>query len=435
MDHQETKHISAGKGILAVSPLIVFILFYLGLSLILNDFYKVPIAVAFLISSIFGICITSHLSLPDRIRTFGQGAGTTKMLLIIWIFLLAGAFATSAKAMGCIDATVDLALMVLPPKFILAGLFISACFISMATGTAIGTVIALGPLGLGLATATDANIALTMGTVIGGAFFGDNLSFISDTTIVATSTMGCKMADKFKANLWIVLPAAIAMLVLYGFLGRNFGSAQIPDHVEWIKIIPYMAVIILAVCGIDVMIVLVIGLFLTGIIGMISGDIDVFGWLAAINEGMLGMGELIIIVLLAGGLMALIRENGGLEWILQLMVKHIHSRRGAQFGIFVLTIFVTLCTANNTIAIITVGNMAKDISDRYDLDSRKVASILDTSSCCMQGLLPYGAHLLMGASMTGISSLMLVPYLYYPMAIGLSTIVAILFNLPRKYSK
>lgn len=434
-DGYNSKTISTSHGLLAISPLLVFLLFYLGLSLILNDFYKVPIAVAFLVASIYGVAITTHLPMIDRVRTFGRGAGSSKMMLIVWIFLLAGAFANSAKAMGCIDATVDVTLLVLPPRFILAGLFVSSCFVSMATGTAIGTVIALGPLGVGLANATDANIALTVSSIIGGAFFGDNLSFISDTTIVATSTMGVKMADKFKTNLWIVLPAAIGILTLYCFLGREFGVSDMPDNVEWIKILPYLAVIVLALCGIDVMLVLVIGLLLSGIVGLATDSLDFFGWLAAINEGMLGMGELIIIVLLAGGLMALIKENGGLDWILQLMMKGIHGKRGAQLGIAALTVFVNICTANNTIAIITIGGVAKEISERYGLDPRKVASILDTSSCATQGLLPYGAHLLMGATMAGVSSLTLLPYLYYPMAIALCTVLSILFNYPRKYNQ
>ena len=434
-DETNNKSIPASRGLLAISPLLVFLLFYLGLSLILGDFYKVPIAVAFLVASVYGVAITTRLPLIDRVRTFGRGAGSTKMMLIVWIFLLAGAFANSAKAMGCIDATVDVALLVLPPRFILAGLFVASCFVSMATGTAIGTVIALGPLGAGLATATDANLALTISAVIGGAFFGDNLSFISDTTIVATSTMGVKMSDKFKTNLWIVLPAAIGILVLYCFLGRGFGTADAPEKVEWIKILPYLSVIVLAVCGMDVMLVLIIGLLLSGLVGMCTGSMGFFDWLAAINEGMLGMGELIIIVLLAGGLMALIKENGGLEWILSLMMKGIRGRRGAMLGIAALTAFVNICTANNTIAIITIGNVAKEISERYGLDPRKVASILDTSSCATQGLLPYGAHLLMGATMAGVSSLALLPYLYYPMAIALCTVLSILFNYPHRFSR
>lgn len=435
MSEESKTPVSNARGWLAISPLLVFIIFYLGLSLILGDFYKVPIAVAFLVASIYGIAITTHLPLIDRVRTFGRGAGSTKMMLIVWIFLLAGAFANSAKAMGCIDATVGAALIVLPPRFILAGLFAASCFVSMATGTAIGTVIALGPLGVGLATATDANVALTVSAVIGGAFFGDNLSFISDTTIVATSTLGVKMADKFKVNLWIVLPAAICILALYCFLGQGFGAAEAPDKVEWVKILPYLAVIVMAVCGMDVLLVLVIGLLLTGLVGICTGSLAFFDWLAAINEGVLNMGELIIIVLLAGGLMALIRENRGLDWILQLMTHSIRSQRGAQMGIAVLTVFASICTANNTIAIITIGHMAKDISERYGLDPRKVASILDTSSCAVQGLLPYGAHLLMGAAMAGISSMVLIPYLYYPMAIALCTVLSILFNYPKKFNR
>ena len=429
-----SKPLSTGRGLLAISPLIVFLLFYLGLSLILNDFYKVPIAVAFLTASIYGICITTHLSLPDRVRTFGRGAGTTKMLLIIWIFLLAGAFANSAKAMGCIDAAVNMTLLALPPRFILAGLFVASCFVSMATGSAFGTVIALGPLGAGLATATDANTALTLAAVIGGSFFGDNLSFISDTTIVATSTMDVKMADKFKVNLRIVLPAALVILLLYGVLGSGFGAADLPEKVEWVKIIPYLAVIVLAISGMDVMVVLFIGLLLTGVVGMCTGSMDFFAWLAAINEGMMGMGELVIIVLLAGGMMALIKENGGLDWILSLMMKNIHSRKGAQLGIAALTVLVNICTANNTIAIVTIGSVARQISDRYGLDPRKVASILDTSSCFAQGILPYGAHLLLGASIAGISPMELMPYLYYPYAIGICTVLAILTGYPRKYN-
>lgn len=434
-EEKRKSSLGTGRGLLAISPLLIFLLFYLGLSLIVGDFYKVPIAVAFLVASMYGVAITTHLPLIERVRVFGRGAGSSKMMLIVWIFLLAGAFANSAKAMGCIDATVNATLLVLPPRFILAGMFVASCFVSMATGTAIGTVIALGPLAVGLATATDANMALTVSAIIGGAFFGDNLSFISDTTIVATSAMNVKMADKFKTNLWIVLPAVISIMVLYCFLGRGFNSAGMPEEVEWIKILPYLAVIVLAVSGMDVMVLLVVGLLLCGVVGMGTGSLGFFEWLAALNEGMMGMGELIIIVLLAGGVMALIKENGGMDWILHLMMKGIHGKRGAQLGIAALTAFVTICTANNTITIITIGGVAKEISERYGLDPRKVASILDTSSCATQGLLPYGAHLLMGATLAGISSLSLLPYLYYPMAIALCTVLAILFNYPRKYNR
>ena len=422
------------KGLLALSPLLVFIALYLITSIIAHDFYKVPITVAFMISSIYAVATSWNFPLPKRIDMFSKGAGTSNMMMMLWIFVLAGAFANSAKVMGSVDATVNLTLMVLPGSMIMAGLFLAACFISLSIGTSVGTIVALVPIAAGLAGSTGVSIPMMTAVVVGGAFFGDNLSFISDTTIVATSTQGCRMSDKFRVNFFIVMPAALVIFIIYIFAGSGIQSPTDIPVVEFTKVIPYLVVLVCAIFGMNVMAVLTIGIILTGLIGMINGTYDIYGWFSSMGEGILGMSELIIVTMLAGGLLEIVKANGGIDFIISRLSAHIKSKRGAELSIAGLVALTDICTANNTVAIITVGGIAKQIGDKFGVDPRRVASILDTFSCIIQGILPYGAQLLMGAALAGISPIQIIPYLYYPLATGIVALLAILFRYPKRYS-
>ena len=422
------------KGLLALSPLAVFILLYLVTSILAGDFYKVPITVAFMAASVYAVILSNGLPLGKRIDAYSRGAATEQMMLMIWIFVLAGAFAHSAKVMGAIDATVNLTLSLLPPQMLLAGLFLAACFISLSIGTSVGTIVALTPIAAGIAEQTGASVPLMTAVVVGGSFFGDNLSFISDTTIIATSTQGCRLSDKFRVNSFIVLPAAIIILAIYLLMGTDIHAPQEVPEVEFVKVIPYLIVLVCAIFGMNVMAVLILGLVFTGVIGLWMGAYDVFGWMQSMGDGIKGMGELIIITMMAGGLLEVIKLHGGIDFIIRLLTARVHSKRGAELSVAALVSLVNVCTANNTVAIITVGGIAKQIGDRFGLDNRKCASILDTFSCFTQGLIPYGAQMLMAAGLASINPVSILPYLYYPMAIGLAALLAILFRYPRRYS-
>lgn len=422
------------KGLLALSPLLVFILLYLVTSIIARDFYKVPITVAFMASSIYAVIISRGMTLRKRIDIFSQGAGTSQMMLMIWIFVLAGAFANSAKMMGAIDATVNLALLLLPAKMILAGLFLAACFISLSIGTSVGTIVALVPIAAGMADYTGMSLPMIVAVVVGGSFFGDNLSFISDTTIVATSTQECRLSDKFRVNSYLVMPVACIMLIVYIFMGIHTQAVHPSGNIDILKVIPYFVVLVTAVLGMNVMAVLTIGLFLTGIIGILLGAFDFFGWMQAMGNGILGMGELIIITIMAGGMLELIKYNGGIDFIISHMTRQVNSKRGAELSIATLVSLVNICTANNTVAILTVGGIAKKIGDRFGVDSRKCASILDTFSCMMQGIIPYGAQLLMAGGLAAINPISIIPFLYYPFLLGIMALASILVRYPKKYS-
>ena len=418
----------------ALSPLLVFLCLYLVVSLIVNDFYKVPITVAFLVSSVYAVCITKGLSLNDRIMQYSKGAADKNIMLMIWIFVLAGAFAQSAKDIGAIDATVNLTLQLLPSNLLLAGFFLAACFISLSIGTSVGTVVALVPVIAGIAEKTGMNMGFMTAIVVGGAFFGDNLSFISDTTIAATRTQGCAMRDKFKVNFRIVLPAALVVLGYYVYRGLGMVVPQEVQAIEWVKVIPYLVVLATAFMGFNVALVLFLGLLSTGVVGMATGSIGLFDWFSSMGNGMTGMGELIIITLMAGGMLELIRFNGGVDYIIHVLTRKIEGKRGAELCIAALVSIANICTANNTIAIITVGPLANDIATKYGVDKRKSASILDTFSCIIQGLIPYGAQMLMAAKLASLSPLSIIEYLYYPMGILVMALFSILARWPKKYS-
>ena len=422
------------KGLLALSPLVVFILMYLVTSIIAGDFYKVPITVAFMAASMYAVVVCGDLPLGKRIDIFSRGAGTGQMMLMIWIFILAGAFAHTAKVMGAIDATVNLSLTLLPGNMLLAGLFLAACFISLSIGTSVGTIVALTPIAAGVASLTDSSVALLTAVVVGGSFFGDNLSFISDTTIAATQTQGCRLSDKFRVNSFIVVPAALVILVVYLFIGQGITSPHSVSDVSFVKVIPYLLVLLTAIFGMNVMAVLTLGILSSGLIGLLTSSFDFYGWMGAMGEGIVGMGELIIITMMAGGLLEIIKHNGGIDFLIRLLTKGVSSKRGAELSIAALVSMVNLCTANNTVAILTVGGIAKQIGDRYGVDNRKCASILDTFSCCMQGIIPYGAQMLMAAGLAQLNPVSILPYLYYPLVVGIAALLSILLRYPKRYS-
>ena len=409
----------------ALTPLVVFLLTYLVISIVAGDFYKMPITVAFVISSIVAIAISKGGKLSNRIEQFCRGAANSNIMLMVLIFILAGAFAQTAKAMGAVDATVNLAMSILPGNLLAAGIFLAACFISISVGTSVGTIVALAPVAVGIADKTGMPDALMLGVVVSGAMFGDNLSFISDTTIVATRTQGCQMSDKFKVNIRIALPIAILTGLIYVLVGSGVENAYAPAPIEWVKVIPYLVVLVTAVCGINVMLVLFIGIVLSGIVGLWTGSFDIWGWNASMGLGITNMGELIIVTLLAGGMLEMIRYNGGIDWIIRKLTSRIHSSKGAEMSIAALVSFANLCTANNTIAIITAGPIAKEISDKFHIPPKRSASILDTFSCLVQGVIPYGAQMLMAAGISQVSPLLIMKYLYYPLILGICSTLAI----------
>lgn len=423
------------NGWLALSPLFVFLAVYLAGSIVAHDFYKVPVAAAFIIASAYALIITRSVEkTDDKIAIFSEGAGNRNVLLMIWIFVLAGAFAATAKDIGAIDATVNATLRVLPGNLLYAGLFLAACFISMAIGTSVGTIVALVPIASGIAAEVGVGVPFMTAIIVGGAFFGDNLSFISDTTVAATGSQGCSMRDKFRVNLWIAAPAAILVTGLYVALGLSVTAAPSAAPVQWIGLLPYLLVIGLALAGVNVVTVLAIGIGVNGIIGWCTGAFDFVGWMASIGGGIGSMGELIIVSLLAGGLLEIIRYNGGLQFITGGLTRRIAGRRAASLSIAALVSLVNLCTANNTIAIITVGPLAGDITERFGLDPRKTASILDTFSCLVQGIIPYGAQMLMASGLAGVSALAIIGHLYYPFALGVMALLSIVLRFPRRYS-
>ncbi len=416
------------KGFVALSPILVFLGIYLVSSIIAGDFYRIPISSAFVIASAYAIAVTPG-KISERMAIFSRGAGNGNVLLMIWIFILAGAFAATAREMGAVEATVSATLSIIPGNLLLAGLFLTACFISFAIGTSVGTIVALVPIAAGVATQTGVPMPQMAAVVVGGAFFGDNLSFISDTTIASTQAAGCDMRSKFKANITIVLPAVAVVLGIYLFRGidGNVG-AEAPGGVAIVKLIPYLLVIGLALAGVSVTLILFAGILSCAIVGFCTGALTWTSWLSSVGNGISGMGELIIITLLSGGMLALISHNGGLHYLIGGLTKRVGGVRAAQLSIAALVSLANVCTANNTIAIITTGEMAKRIGDKFGVAPRRIASLLDTFSCVIQGILPYGAQLLMAASLAGISSSSIIPFLYYPMALAVSALFAILVN-------
>ena len=416
---------------MALLPLVIFLGIYLVGSLLAGDFYKISITIAGMVASIVAVAMTRQ-PLSEAIGNYSRGATDQNIMLMIWIFVLAGAFAASTKAMGAVDATVALTLRVVPEQFLPAGIFIAACFTSISIGTSVGTIVALTPIASAIAEQTGSPTPWLVAIVVGGALFGDNLSFISDTTIAATRTQGCSMRDKFRTNVKIVTPAAIVTLLIYIISPQEITSYTATDVTSpWYTILPYLLVLVLSAIGTNVLIVLTLGILTSGAIGLACGQMNLLDWFSVMGEGIDSMGQLIIITMMAGGMLEMIRINGGIDFIISRFTSRVNSRRAAEGSIAALVMFADICTANNTVAIISVGSIARQIADRFGISARRTASLLDTFSCCIQGILPYGAQLLMAAGLASISPVEIIPHLYYPMIMGGFAIGAILLQWPR----
>lgn len=426
--------VSNKQGLLSLSPLFVFLLFYLVLSIVASDFYAVPITVAFLFACLYSMFILRGKTITERFQILNKGASNPSLIQMLWIFILSGAFASSASEMGAVDAAVNLTMTCMPSSLILAGLFIASCFISISIGTSVGTIAALTPIAAGISEQTGFNMPIIVAIVVGGSYFGDNLSFISDTTIMATRTQGCNMSDKFKMNIKIALPAALIAIIIYTFVGIKHVEVSHINHIDYLSVLPYLFVLFSAIAGMNVMLVLIIGLLLTGLIGMGQNSFHFIGWMNSMSKGILGMGELIIVTLMAAGLIEVIRRTHGIQYLLQKLTHRINGRKGAELSIAGLVTLTNFCTANNTIAILTVGPIAKEISSHYGVDPRRSASILDTFGSFAQGLIPYGAQMLIACGLSEQNPLEVIPHLYYPYLLGIIAILNILIhNKKKKY--
>ena len=419
------------RDVLSLTPIAVLLLTYLAGSLIAGDFYRISIGVAFVTAAVYAIAITPRRRFAERVAIFSEGAANPNIMYMVWIFVLAGIFAASAKDMGAVDATVQLTLRFVPSNYLPAGIFVAACFISMSIGTSVGTIVALTPIVKGLAGEMGCETAWLVAIVVGGAFFGDNLSFISDTTIAATQSQGCRMRDKFRTNLGIVLPAALLTLAIYIFGNMPSGAVTVSESIEWFKAVPYIVVIVCALAGMNVLAVLLIGIAITDIIGLWSGSFTTISLFTSAGDGLSSMCELIVVTLLAGGLMNMVKVGGGFDFLIRTLTRKISGRRGAESVIVALTALTNLCTANNTIAIITVGPIARDISSRYGVPARRSASLMDTASCFVQGVIPYGAQMLMASGLASVSPVEILAHLYYPALLGGMLLLSIVFRYPK----
>ena len=421
-----------GNG-LALIPLGVFLVVYLGTSILAKDFYAVSVIVPFLAAALTALIMNRKEKFENKIEIFCKGAGNTNILLMVLIFILAGAFAQVAKDMGAVESTVNLGLSLLPSSLLIPGMFIISCFIALSIGTSMGTIVALIPIAVGIASKIGVDTALAVGAVVSGSMFGDNLSIISDTTIAATRTQGCEMKDKFKMNFIIVLPAAIITTLIFMLLSRNSDVVSLGTlDFNLFKILPYIIVIATALLGVNVIIVLLLGILSSGLIGFLFGSFNILGFFNSISTGIGGMSELIIISLLIAGTIEIIKFNGGIDFILNKGIKNFKSKRGAEYGIATLVSLVDICTANNTVAIVTVGPIAKDISDKFELEPKRVAGILDMFSCVFQGIIPYGAQLISAAGLAAISPFGIMKFLFYPYLMGICAIIAIYIHWRNK---
>jgi Na+/H+ antiporter NhaC len=420
--------ITGKKGLISVSPMLVFLVVYASSSIIAGDFYAASIIVSFLIACLYSIFIVKEKTIESRFAVLARGAAKEDIMTMVFIFILAAAFASTAKQMGAIEATVNLTLSLIPIKMMLCGLFIASCFVSFSIGTSVGTIAALTPIACGIAEKTGESIPLLIAVIVGGAYFGDNLSFISDTTIMATKTQGCQLKDKFRYNLKIALPAAVLTIILYLIVGTEVAGEELIKDIDYLLIIPYLYIIVAAICGMNVMLLLASGTILAGAMGLFLNKLSVLEWSSAMNNGIMGMGELIIVTLLAGGMIEVMRETGGMEFLKTTLTNKIKSKTGAEISIAGLVILTDFCTANNTIAILTTGPLAKEISTVYKIDPRRTASILDTFSCFAQSIIPYGAQLLIAGGLAHINPLEIIPYLYYPFILGIFAFLYIIFK-------
>lgn len=415
----------------ALLPILVFLILFLGTGIILNDFYTMPAVVGFLIALIAAFLQTKGKTFNEKLSIAAKGIGDDNIVTMCLIFLSAGAFSGAVSAAGGVDSTVNLGLSLLPPGVAVIGLFIIGCFVSLSMGTSMGTIAALAPIAVGISEKTGFELAVCIGAVVGGAMFGDNLSMISDTTIAAVRTQGCDMKDKFKRNFFIVLPAAIATVIILFILtsGKQFTLDQNLDY-NIFQVIPYILVLVTALIGINVFVVLISGTVLSVIVGLLTGSLPPSEIFISIGSGVTGMYDITVISMLVAAISALVRENGGFAFILEKIHNRVHTYRGAEFGITALISLVDAATANNTVAIVIAGPIAKEISDDYHIETSRSASLLDMFASVFQGIIPYGAQLLSAATLTGLTPFDIMPYLFYPYLMAVCGIVSIL--LPRR---
>lgn len=429
-----TKETKKGS-LLALLPLLIFVLLFIGNGIISGDFSNMPLNVAIVIAAAFALAMNRKETLTNKLEIFTKGAGHPNIILMVVIFILAGAFAETAKGMGAVDSTVNMGLSFIPSNLLMVGLFIVGCFISISMGTSMGTVAALAPIGIGIAEQTGISMALAMGTVIGGAMFGDNLSMISDTTIAAVRTQKTKMSDKFKTNFFIILPGAIVTAIILWLVTMGNEVQTLGEYpFNFIKVLPYILVLVSAIIGVNVVIVLLGGTIFAGIIGLIDGSYTMTGLIKAISQGIINMEDIAIVAVLIGGMIGIIQHNGGIDWLLNFATSKLKTKKGAEFGIAGLVSVADIATANNTISIIMTGPLAKDIADEYKIDPRKSASLLDIFASCWQGIVPYGGQMLVASGLAAISPVSIIPYSFYPIALGICGVLAILLNFPR-YNK
>ena len=410
----------------ALLPILVFLLIFLGSGFITGDFYSMPAIAAFLIALLVAFVQNRQLCFADKIRLAAEGVGNENLITMCLIFLAAGAFTGTVKAAGGVDSTVNLGLSILPSNVAVAGLFLIGCFISISMGTSVGTITALAPIAVGISQKTGFSMAICAGAVVGGAMFGDNLSMISDTTIAAVKTQGCEMKDKFRENFLIVLPAAIVTILLFLVLGRN-AAFQLKGELTFniFRVLPYLVVLIGALAGVNVFIVLIAGTVLSLIAGVGTGAFGLGDMFTHVGEGIMGMYDITVISIIVASIVALVKEYGGIDFILSFIRKRISGERGGELGIAALALLVDMCTANNTVAIVMSGPIAKEISDDFGVTSRRSASLLDMFSSMGQGLIPYGAQLLAAATLTGLTPFEIIPYCFYPLLMGVSGLVFI----------
>ena len=414
---------------IALLPIGVFLIIFLGAGIVFQDFYAMPAIVAFLIALFVAFLQNKELSFNKKIEVIAKGVGEENIITMSLIFLCAGGFSGAVTAAGGVDSTVNLGLSLIPAHFAVAGLFLIGCFISVSMGTSMGTIAALAPIAVGISEKTGFALSICIGAVVCGAMFGDNLSMISDTTIAAVKTQGCEMKDKFKANFFIVLPAAIITVLIFWFATRNM-SFQLEENLNYSlwEVLPYMVVLLGALIGINVFVVLISGIVISLIVGVSMGHIALSEMFRVVGNGVTSMYDITVISIIVACIVSLVKEHGGIQFILNLIKSNINGRRGAEFGIALLALFVDACTANNTVAIVMTGPIAKEISEEFDVDPRRSASLLDMFTSVGQGIIPYGAQLLSAATLTGLTPLQIIPNLYYPLLMGVCGVLAIIFR-------
>ena len=413
---------------IALLPIGVFLIIFLGAGIVFEDFYAMPAIVAFLIALFVAFLQNKELSFNKKIEVIAKGVGEENIITMSLIFLCAGGFSGAVTAAGGVDSTVNLGLSLIPAHFAVAGLFLIGCFISVSMGTSMGTIAALAPIAVGISEKTGFALSICIGAVVCGAMFGDNLSMISDTTIAAVKTQGCEMKDKFKANFFIVLPAAIITVLIFWLATRNM-SFQLEENLNYSlwEVLPYMVVLLGALIGINVFVVLISGIVISLIVGVSMGHIALSEMFQVVGSGVTSMYDITVISIIVACIVSLVKEHGGIQFILNLIKSKINGRRGAEFGIALLALFVDACTANNTVAIVMTGPIAKEMSEEFDVDPRRSASLLDMFTSVGQGIIPYGAQLLSAATLTGLTPLQIIPNLYYPLLMGVCGILAIIF--------